>query len=90
MNGLLKKALTVMLSTTLLTSTIPAETMTTVVAESYDVTKVYDNTWEACRTSPRQFVCLRIPLTKDLRPDSIRWESSYIVARLSRRMSLVQ
>lgn len=44
----------------------------------------------SCRTSPRQFVCLRIPLTKDLRPDSIRWESSYIVARLSRRMSLVQ
>lgn len=44
----------------------------------------------SCRTSPKQFVCLRLPLTKDLPPDSIRWESSYIVARLSRRMSLVQ
>lgn len=46
MNGLLKKALTVMLATTMLTSTIPAGTVTTVVAEDYNVTNVYDGSWE--------------------------------------------
>lgn len=46
MNGLFKKALTVMLSTTLLTSTIPTGNLSTVVALENDVAQVYDNTWE--------------------------------------------
>lgn len=44
----------------------------------------------SCRTSPRQFDFLPTLLKKDLPPDSIRWESSSIVARLSHRTSRVQ
>ena len=39
----------------------------------------------SCRTSPRQFDCLPTLLKKDFRPESIRWESSSIVAKLFRR-----
>ena len=41
MNGLLKKALTVVLSTTMLTSTIPSGNVSTVVAQGYDIPETY-------------------------------------------------
>ena len=46
MNSLLKKALTVVLSTAMLTSTTPVGITTTVVAEDYNVSNVYDSAWE--------------------------------------------
>lgn len=55
MNGLLKKALTVMLSMTVLTSTIPAGSISTVSAQGYDETKGgYNGAWVEKLTDGRR------------------------------------